>query len=76
MRVNLPRRKCLWARKNGCSWTSCLTTKCVLRPFRYEALPRDKIQVGIHESLTGKSADMIIFDDPFDESEVRTKGER
>ena len=32
--------------------------------------------VGLHGSLTGKRADLIIVDDPFDESEVRTEAQR
>jgi len=32
--------------------------------------------VGLHGPLTGKRADLIVVDDPFDESEVRTEGQR
>ena len=32
--------------------------------------------VGLHGGLTGKRADLIIVDDPFDESEVRTESQR
>ncbi len=32
--------------------------------------------VGLHGPLTGKRADLIIVDDPFDESEVRTEAQR
>ena len=31
---------------------------------------------GLHGSLTGKRADLIIVDDPFDEAEVRTESQR
>jgi len=34
------------------------------------------VGVGLHGSLTGKRADLIIVDDPFDESEVRTEARR
>ena len=34
------------------------------------------VGVGLHGSLTGKRADLIIVDDPFDESEVRTESQR
>jgi len=34
------------------------------------------VGVGLHGSLTGKRADLIIVDDPFDESEVRTEAQR
>ena len=32
--------------------------------------------VGLHGPLTGKRADLIVIDDPFDESEVRTENQR
>ena len=34
------------------------------------------VGVGLHGGLTGKRADLIIVDDPFDESEVRTEAQR
>lgn len=34
------------------------------------------VGVGLHGPLTGKRADLIIIDDPFDESEVRTEAQR
>ena len=34
------------------------------------------VGVGLHGPLTGKRADLIIVDDPFDESEIRTEAQR
>jgi predicted phage terminase large subunit-like protein len=34
------------------------------------------VGVGLHGGLTGKRADLIVVDDPFDESEVRTEAQR
>lgn len=34
------------------------------------------VGIGLHGPLTGKRADLIIVDDPFDESEVRTESQR
>ena len=34
------------------------------------------VGVGLHGGLTGKRADLIIVDDPFDEAEVRTEAQR